>query len=282
MTILLTGGTGKTSLRLASLLANANIPVLLTSRQATPTSPFPCVTFDWNDKTTWTTPFTTAPDITAVYLLSGNLHDPAPILNSFVDLCRDRGVQRFVVCSGNSCEKGGPFHGKIWQKLEDEGCEFCVLRPSWFMENLSEPGHGHFETIIHDNKIFTASGDGKIPWVSAEDIAAVAFVALTDTQSHNRAYRILGPDLLSYDEIAEKLSKRLGKQIVHVKLTQQQRVQGMKSAGVPEEMAEFLTGLEIMAKEGREAWQGNDVEIVTGKKAISFDEFVGLNGRAWK
>ncbi|CAD0110889.1 unnamed protein product [Aureobasidium uvarum] len=282
MTILLTGGTGKTSLRLASLLHSASIPVLLTSRRGTSTTSFPCVTFDWNDKTTWANPFTAATDIKAVYLLSGNLHDPAPILNSFIDLCKSKGVKRFVVCSGSSCEKGGPFHGKIWQKLEDEGLEFCVLRPSWFMENLSEPGHGHFETILHHNKIFTASGDGKIPWVSAEDIAAVAFHALTDDKSHDCAYRILGPDLLSYDEIAETLSKQLGKQIVHVKLTERQRVQGMMDAGVPEEMAKFLTNLEVMAREGRETWQGDDVEVVTGKKAISFDEFVVLNEGAWK
>ena len=55
----------------------------------------------------------------------------------------------------------------------------------------------------------------------------------------------------------------------------------MRDAGLPEEMAKFLTGLEIMAAEGKETWQGNDVELVTGKKAISFDEFVVANKQAW-
>ena len=55
----------------------------------------------------------------------------------------------------------------------------------------------------------------------------------------------------------------------------------MIDAGLPEEMAKFLTGLEIMAAEGKETWQGNDVELVTGKKAISFDEFVVANKQAW-
>ena len=68
-------------------------------------------------------------------------------------------------------------------------------------ENLSEPGHGHFETITHHSKIFTACSNGKIPWVSASDIAAVAFHTLTDDKPHNRAYRILGPELLTYDEV---------------------------------------------------------------------------------
>jgi hypothetical protein len=68
-------------------------------------------------------------------------------------------------------------------------------------ENLSEPGHGHFETITQHNKLFTACADGKIPWVSADDIALVAFHALTDDKPHNCAYRILGPELLTYDEV---------------------------------------------------------------------------------
>ncbi|KAI4765059.1 NAD(P)-binding protein [Aureobasidium sp. EXF-3400] len=280
MTILLTGGTGKTSLRLASLLHSSSIPVLLTSRRGpSASSTYPTVRFDWNDSTTWSNPFSAASDISAVYLLSGELSDPAPILNAFIDLTMSKGVKRFVLCSGSSCEYGGPFHGKIWQKLDESGVEWAVLRPSWFME----PGHGHFETITQYSKIFTACSDGKIPWVSANDIAAVAFRCLTDKKPHNRAYRILGPELLTYDEtkVAQKLSKHLDKQITHVKLSPEQRIKGMKDAGLPEEMAKFLTGLEIMAAEGKETWQGNDVELVTGKKAISFDEFVVANKQAW-
>jgi festuclavine dehydrogenase len=83
-------------------------------------------------------------------------------------------------------------------------------------------------------------------------------------------------------KVAQKLSKYLGREITHVKLSPEQRTQGMMDAGLPEEMAKFLTGLEKMAAEGREAWQGNDVELVTGEKAISFDEFVEANKQAWK
>jgi len=134
MTILLTGGTGKTSLRLASLLHSASIPVLLTSRRGpSASSAYPTIRFDWNDSTTWSNAFSTASDISAVYLLSGELSDPAPIINAFIDLAMSKGVKRFVVCSGSSCEYGGPFHGKIWQKLDESKLEYAVLRPSWFM-----------------------------------------------------------------------------------------------------------------------------------------------------
>ncbi|KAG9565799.1 NAD(P)-binding protein, partial [Aureobasidium melanogenum] len=282
MTVLLTGGTGKTSLRLASLLKGANIPVLLTSRRGPSASSIaPTVRFDWDDKSTWDNPFEAAKDIKAIYLLSGEVADPAPVLNDFIDLAKTKGVKRFVLCSGGNCEKGGPFHGKTWQKLDDEKLEYCVLRPSWFMENLSEPGRGQFESITAANKIFSACGNGKIPWVSAADIAAVAFRTLTDEKPHNCSYRILGPEALSYDEIAEKLSKHLGRQITHVNLSPDQRAQGLMGAGLPEGIARFLTSVETKAAEGAESWTGNDVELVTGKRATSFDEFVEMNKKNW-
>lgn len=141
MTVLLTGGTGKTSLRLASLLTSASIPVLLTSRRGpSASSSYPTIQFDWNDSSTWSNAFSTTSDIAAIYLLSGELSDPAPIINAFIDLAMSKGVKRFVLCSGSSCEHGGPFHGKIWQKLDEEKLGYAVLRPSWFMgESLSSP-----------------------------------------------------------------------------------------------------------------------------------------------
>ena len=58
-------------------------------------------------------------------------------------------------------------------------------------------------TISQMNKIFTACGDGLIPFISADDIADVAFKALTDKESHNCDYKILGPELLTYDQVRE-------------------------------------------------------------------------------
>lgn len=67
------------------------------------------------------------------------------------------------------------------------------------IENLSEEAQRGL--IKEQSKIYTACADGKIPWISADDIAAVGFRALTDEKSHNTDYRILGPELLTYDDV---------------------------------------------------------------------------------
>lgn len=66
------------------------------------------------------------------------------------------------------------------------------------MENISEVQP--LPTVRDESKLYSATGEGKKPWVSAEDIAAVAFRALGDENSHDCDHIVVGPDLLSYDQ----------------------------------------------------------------------------------
>ena len=65
---------------------------------------------------------------------------------------------------------------------------------------MTEPGLVY--TITQLGKIYTACQDGKIPFISADDIAEVAFYALTNEKSYNCDMRILGPELLTYDDVS--------------------------------------------------------------------------------
>lgn len=67
------------------------------------------------------------------------------------------------------------------------------------IENFLEDGLVFL--IMEQGIVYTATGNGKAPFVSADDIAAVAYRALTDERSHNTDYLILGPELLSYDDV---------------------------------------------------------------------------------
>jgi festuclavine dehydrogenase len=66
-------------------------------------------------------------------------------------------------------------------------------------ENFSEQRH---RAPIRDlDRIVSATGKGKAPFISVHDIAAVAFRALTDDVPHNTDHIISGPELLSYDDV---------------------------------------------------------------------------------
>jgi festuclavine dehydrogenase len=60
----------------------------------------------------------------------------------------------------------------------------------------------HAALIRDKNMIRSATHNGKIPWVSVGDVAAVAYHALVDEPAHNTEHFILGPELLSYGDVS--------------------------------------------------------------------------------
>jgi festuclavine dehydrogenase len=64
-------------------------------------------------------------------------------------------------------------------------------------------------TICNEDKIITATGNGKVPFVSADDIAAIGYRALTDEVPHNTDHLILGPDLLSYGDVCSRFNSSI-------------------------------------------------------------------------
>ncbi|KAI4104493.1 MAG: hypothetical protein L6R37_003236 [Teloschistes peruensis] len=294
MTILLTGGTGKTSLRISSLLSSSKTPHILASR-----SPIPPSTqdssyathfhFDWYDRSTWETPFSVSGQkVTAVYLLAAGLMDPLSVVGPFIEMARGKyGVRRFVLMSASLLEKGGWGLGKVHALLAEMGGEgrwsgVCFgRRVSWMVrvENLSEAQHR--STIREEGKLYSATGNGKIPWVSAEDIAAVAYRALVDEKSHDCEHVVLGSELLSYGQLAEILTEVLGKPVAHVNWTEDQVRERYVSIGLNEGYAKILAGLDTSIKEGIEEKHNDIVEKVTGRKPKTFKVFVEEKKLVW-
>jgi hypothetical protein len=130
----------------------------------------------------------------------------------------------------------------------------------------------------------------------------VAFHALTDEKSHNNDHRVLGPELLTYDQVqpclstlrlvkpiltvalqvAAKLSSALGRKVEHVKLTEEQKFQSLVKVGLPEHFAKFLAHLEVSAAGGEEQRMNDTVDQVTGRPPKTFDTFAQENKAVWQ
>jgi festuclavine dehydrogenase len=87
----------------------------------------------------------------------------------------------------------------IWKYVKNLGTEYVTIRPNWLFENFSEAVHRN--SIRKRDMIVTATGDGKVAFMSACDVAVVAVRALTDEVSHNRCHSISGKELFTYDEV---------------------------------------------------------------------------------
>ncbi|KAJ6517497.1 hypothetical protein C8R47DRAFT_960668 [Mycena vitilis] len=249
MTILLTGGTGKSATPLAKLLLQAQIPVLLATRSGWVSAPFKAVPFDWFDATTYQHPFDAESNIDRIYLIAPPVLEPLPQMKPFIDLAIQKGVKRFVLMSSAVIEEGGPIQGKVHEYLRSCGVEYCVLRPSWFFDGLLLR---YAEHIREHNDLANGAGDGLIGWISTDDIADVAFKALTDPVIAHTNPIMVGPELLSYAQITQMLTEVLGRQITHRKLSADEYKEVLMQRGMSEDYVPFVRLADTLISEGKE------------------------------
>src|SRR5437667_6401486 len=138
MTVLLLGGTGKTSSRIARLLEKDSIPVLLASRSGSAPTPFKGCHFDWSNVSTYSNPFTQAADITAAYLIPPFTMDVFTPMKAFTELARCNGVQRFIFLSGSIVNEGDPTLLQFHNYLTNLGLDHAVIRPTCFMGTFQQ------------------------------------------------------------------------------------------------------------------------------------------------
>lgn len=79
------------------------------------------------------------------------------------------------------------------------------------MQNFVNERHHHGASLKHDGVLVTATGEGRVGFVDARDIAEVAARALADERSHDTAHVITGPQALSYGELVNVISQVTGR-----------------------------------------------------------------------
>lgn len=161
-------------------------------------------------------------------------------------------------------------HRPVEKAIEASGMAWTFLRPNSFMQNVVT---FMSETIQAESAFYSASGDAKISHVDVRDIAAVAVKALTETTHAGQAYTLTGPDALTYDELANELSKVLGRSISHISLSPSDLKHGMLAEGMPEAIAERMLDLERYYREDKASRITNDIKQVTGQAPIRFAQY---------
>ena len=103
-------------------------------------------------------------------------------------------------------------HHKIEKLIREAGLGFTMLRPSFFMQNLSTT---HRVDIRDHSEIFVPAGNGRTSFVDVRDLADVAAQALATGQHRNAAYELTGSEALTYTEVASILTDVLGRTITY-------------------------------------------------------------------
>lgn len=273
--ILITGGTGKTGRRVTSRLREAGHAVRVASRTGDGSD---AVAFDWSDPRTFPAATNGA---TAIYLVAPP-GDPDALgaMRPAIDAALAAGVRRFVLLSASTLEADGAMMGQVHAYLRDHAPEWSVLRPSWFMQNFSE--QQHLPTILEESAIYTATGQGRVGFIDAGDIAAVAVILLTSETIEHRDHILTGPEAISYDDVAAKLSDVSGRKIVHKALSVEALTERFVGYGIPEDFATGLAYMDEAIAQGTEDRITDSVERITGCRPASFGDFADANQMVWQ
>jgi uncharacterized protein YbjT (DUF2867 family) len=265
-TTLVIGATGTTGSRTAARLTAAGHRVKAASRRATPVAGAEPVPFDWHDPATHAAALH---GVDRVYLIPpvGDA-DPAAIMLPFLRQARVAGVHRAVLLSSSAIPEGGPAVGTVHQALPDLFEQWAVLRPSWFMQNFTGT-HAHARGIRDEGIIRTATETGRVGFVDAEDIAAVAVRALTDGRAPNTDLVLTGPEALSHDDIAAIITEVTGRPVLHRRLSYEQ-MRDRLMAEVPVEFAALLAAMDRAIAAGAEDRVTDTVRRLTGRPPRTF------------
>jgi uncharacterized protein YbjT (DUF2867 family) len=284
--ILVTAPTGKVGRRLIPLLARRGVRVRAASRSVVPARPgIEPVRFDWADESTYAA---ARKGVEAMYLVAGASPGPehASYMRVLLEGATTAGVKRVVLLSVYGVDQAPPENPlrQIELAIESSGVPYTILRPGAFMQNFSE---AHFiravESIRARDEIAMPGGNGVVSWVSTEDIAAVAAIALTESGHEGKRYVQLGPEPLTLTQVAEHISWVTGRTIKYVETDHTPIRSELIAAGIPLETAEHNSQLAAFAfSSGVFGALSDDILNVTGRPPVSFAEFAAGAAAAWR
>ncbi|TVL89403.1 NAD(P)H-binding protein [Streptomyces sp. SAJ15] len=261
--IVVLGGTGKTGRRVASQLQERGHLIRVASRSS-------AHRFDWYDRSTWAAVLDGA---AAVYVVDSESPDAAEQLRDFGALAAERGVERLVYLSVRGGEQAGDQDLLSKEAIVKEaGPTWTILRPSWFAQNFGEL------FILADGvaagELRLPTGDGREPFVDAEEIAAVAVAALTEDGHGGQTYELSGPRSLSFGEAVAEIAEATGREIRYVPLTEEEYAAELTAQGLPPEVVTLLNELFRRVRENRDDHLSDGVQRVLGREPADFATYV--------
>jgi len=283
--ILITGATGNIGTTLTELLSAQKVPFRAMVRSSKDVSKLAAlegaelVVGDFNDEETVANALK---GMERAFLLTNSSAQAESQQSTFVDLASRAGTKHIVKLSQWAAEANSPvrflrYHAAVEQRIKGSGLAYTFLRPNLFMQGLL----GFRESIAKQGKFFAAIGENRISAVDVRDIAAVAAAALTEDGHEGKTYNLTGPEALTHQEMADKLSVALGRQIEFVDVPPEVMRGALAAAGIPDWQADGVIEDYAHYSRGEAAAVATGVQDATGKPPRSFAEFARDYARAF-
>lgn len=274
--ILVTGATGTIGSEVVRLLSQAGVKLRILLRNPTKVQSLiaPGVEVVQGDLSKPETLKAALDGVRKVFLLSSAGPSVVELQNNFVDAAKRIGDLHIVKLSTVGADEhsktfGLRWHSQVELHIEQSGLPYTFLHPTFFMQNLLWMA----PTIQTQGILAFPFQDTRVAIVDTRDIAAVAAVTLLRSGHADKTYMITGPESLSFDEIAKKLSNAIGKSVTYIDVPPAEFERTARQQHQPNWLIHDALQFPTSFVDGIGSEVTTTVHDIAKKNPISFDKF---------
>lgn len=184
-------------------------------------------------------------DVDSVLLISGSeVGQRAAQHQAVIDAAKAAGVTKFVYTSAPKATTSdlvlAPEHKATEEAIAAAGLPAVILRNNWYTENYAADVARSAETGV----LAAGAGDGRVASASRKDFAEAAAVVLLEDGHIGQVYELGGDVAWTYDDLAAAIGEVSGRDVDYRRLTADEQLAALQSAGLDEGTAGFVVALD--------------------------------------
>jgi uncharacterized protein YbjT (DUF2867 family) len=221
--------------------------------------------------------------VTSVYVVCSPIPQLVELESNMLDACKESGVKHVVLNSalgaGNYGRSFPSWHRKVEDKLKATGMSYAILRPNGFLQNIVAY---NAPSIRAQGAFYAAMGDAKVSYLDVGDIAVVAVKALKGGAHAGKTYELNGPEAISNEELAKRISKVTGRTVKYVDIPESAQREAMLGLGMPEWQVTALLELQQYYKQGGGARTDGLLRALIERDPVTLDLYLRANAREFR
>ena len=163
-------------------------------------------------------------------------------------------------------------HFQTEDYIKASGLTYMLFQNILYMDVLPQ----FVGPAVFERGIYVPAGEGKVAFALRSEMGEGIANALAAGGSDNTIYKLTGIEAYSFADVAAVLSDLSGKRVSYTAAEPSAFEAGLKERGLPEVVAQRVTGFITDIKNGQEADVSEDLSMLLGRKPASLKE--GLKG----
>ena len=155
------------------------------------------------------------------------------------------------------------------QKIASSGIAYTIVKHPPFLNTMPS----YFGPRVLETGLRVPLGSGKVASATRENLAEAHGAVLTQDGHKNKTYTLTGSQAVSFEEMAEILSRVSGKKVPLTAVTDEEYIESGISNGVPDFVAPFLLGWVKGILRGEWDQVTGDLEKLIGHKPTTTEEY---------